>query len=474
MPSGLVLFVHGLGGHPDHTWGGFPALVRSDHDLSGIEVGFFSYPTSLFRLPFMRKAPRVQTLAGALQTLVDNRFRGHNDITLVCHSLGGLIGKHYLIDQFDQDRPVRVRRLVLFAVPNNGAALAAVAKNISWRHGQLRQLCRESDLIINISSVWQRREIARKLDVRYVVAGQDSIVDEHSARESWGNVTVDVIADCDHRSIVKPTSTTDLAFLILKNVLLGESPSATVAHLPAVPKSAAHKSDSPLEPVISGADLIGPNQEIRVSMSALIRIAEGDKYVLVRNLHRPESFAPLGGVYKCGERAQCELDRFEFRPQAIDGDMVGDLRGFLPNKHLAAFLDWFAGGNGRETAHECLSRELSEELTQANLQVQSEEIAGLRFVHVRTVHEGPDHIAAERYLQYRIFDVYDPVADTIAGRELLSRIKSHATTSNDMLWATSQEIIRGRHRQGHVIGAHSPYLFGQTRYRSQDPAFIVG
>jgi pimeloyl-ACP methyl ester carboxylesterase len=474
MPSSLVLFIHGLGGHPDHTWGSFPALLRGDRDTSGIEVGFFSYPTSLFRLPFTRKAPRVQTLAGALQTLIENRFRGHDEITLVCHSLGGLIGKQYLIDQLDQDRPVRVRHLLLFAVPNNGAALAAVARNISWRHGQLRQLCRESDVVINIASAWQRREIARTLDVRYVVAGLDSVVDEHSARESWGNVTVDVIADCDHRSIVKPTSTTDLAFLILKHVLLGDSSAGTVAHIPALPKSVVHKSDSAVDSVIGTSDPIGPNQDIRVSMSALVRIAAGDKYVLVRNLHRPESFAPLGGVYKCGERGQCELDRFEFRPQAIDGDMFGDLRGFLPNKHLPSFLEWFASGIGRETAHECLSRELSEELKQADMEVRPEEIAGLRFVHVRTVHEGPDHIAAERYLQRRIFDVYDPVADSVAARELVGRIKSHASTSKEMVWATSQEIIRGRHRQGHVIGAHSPYLFGQTRYRSQDPAFIVG
>jgi predicted alpha/beta hydrolase family esterase len=128
----------------------------------------------------------------------------YDDIVLVCHSLGGLIGKQYLIDQIEQERQLRVKSLVLFAVPNNGAGLAAVAFCISWRHGQLRQLCRQSDLVRGIATTWHRRNIAEKVNVYYVVAGLDGVVDEHSAREMWGNVRVEVVADCDHRSIVKP------------------------------------------------------------------------------------------------------------------------------------------------------------------------------------------------------------------------------------------------------------------------------
>lgn len=50
MPKELLLFIHGLGGNPLDTWRGFPELVQADEALrSRFEVGFFHYPTSLFR-----------------------------------------------------------------------------------------------------------------------------------------------------------------------------------------------------------------------------------------------------------------------------------------------------------------------------------------------------------------------------------------------------------------------------------------
>lgn len=67
---------------------------------------------------------------------------------------------------------------------------------------------------------------------------------------------------------------------------------------------------------------IAPQKEIRVAMAALIRITSGDNYVLIRNLHRPESFAPLGGVYKYFDEARHPLDTCEFRAQVVDADMV--------------------------------------------------------------------------------------------------------------------------------------------------------
>jgi hypothetical protein len=466
MQEKLVFFVHGLGGDPDATWGSFAELLKCDPDIRDTSVGYFSYPTSLFRLPFSRKAPSVQTLAGALQTIIENRYPRCHEITMVCHSLGGLIGKQYLIDQVEQGRPLRVKSLLLFAVPNNGAGLASIADSISWRHGQLRQLCRNSDVVRSIATTWQRRQMTGKVDVRYVVAGLDNVVDEHSARESWGNVTVEVIPDHNHRSVVKPAAANDLSYLILKNTLLNRAQAAT---------------DKPWSSIKApGDDLLGtvfpspPQQDVRVAVSALLRISDGDSYVLVRNLHRRESFAPIGGVYKCYTDGRIRLDSLDFRAQATDADMEGDVRGFVPHERLDEFITWFNEGHGRESAGECLQRELREETAEAGLKIESEKLTGLRFAHVRTIREGPEPISGESYLQYRVFDVYDLVVESAYGREVLRKIQAHANLGKKMIWATSQDIIRGRDRSGRVIGAHTPYLFGQRRYRSQDPAFIVG
>ena len=98
MKSQLLLFIHGLGGNPASTWGAFPELVSADAKLeSRVDLGFFEYPTSVFPILFFRKLPRIQALARALRTQIENAFKDYESIILVCHSLGGLIARRYLI-----------------------------------------------------------------------------------------------------------------------------------------------------------------------------------------------------------------------------------------------------------------------------------------------------------------------------------------------------------------------------------------
>jgi hypothetical protein len=68
MSKKLVLFVHGLGGKPSDTWGSFERLIAADSELSSHMVAHFQFPTFLFRLPFERRFPPIQTLADALHT----------------------------------------------------------------------------------------------------------------------------------------------------------------------------------------------------------------------------------------------------------------------------------------------------------------------------------------------------------------------------------------------------------------------
>lgn len=211
MKRSLILFVHGLGGSGEATWRpsvgpGFHELILADDALAReFDVGFFEFPTSLFRLPFSRRAPRVRDLAEGLRSQLDNRFGRYASITLVCHSLGGLIARKYLVDEVQSGRKLRVNRLILFAVPNNGASLASVGSEISWRHNQLIQLSRNSEFVEELNSDWARLDMS-PVDVHYVVAGQDRVVDKLSAISQWGNDRVDTVVDADHCSLVKPSS----------------------------------------------------------------------------------------------------------------------------------------------------------------------------------------------------------------------------------------------------------------------------
>jgi len=223
----LILFVHGLGGTGEATWRrrgcpGFPELVKLDKPLQNeADVAFFQYPTSLYRLPLTRKALRIRDLAEGLRSEIELRYSEYKSIALVCHSLGGLVARKYLIEEAMRESELRVDKLLLFAVPNHGAGLASIAKYVSWRNNQLVQLCRNSELIEELHSDWTNLNLDTQVQVRYVIAGQDRVVDKQSAINQWGNSNVDSILDAGHTSVVKPQVTTDLAYLIFRRFVLG-------------------------------------------------------------------------------------------------------------------------------------------------------------------------------------------------------------------------------------------------------------
>jgi pimeloyl-ACP methyl ester carboxylesterase len=216
-----IVFIHGLGGSARATWGLFPQLIAEDSDLADIRVHQFEYPTSILQLRFWRKTPRIQTLADGLRTYLHHVVQGRQ-IALVCHSLGGVIARNYLLDEIKSRRSLNVSKLLLFAVPNNGAALSRVARKVSWWNTQLRQLGDDSDLIDVLNQDWQRFNVGERVDTRFVVAALDNVVDEASARMVWGN-RVDVVIDRNHRSVVKATSADDLPMRILKRLILPTS-----------------------------------------------------------------------------------------------------------------------------------------------------------------------------------------------------------------------------------------------------------
>jgi len=218
--------------------------------------------------------------------------------------------------------------------------------------------------------------------------------------------------------------------------------------------------------------IIKPGTEMRVSFSALLRIAESDSYLLIRSLHRRESFGPFGGVYKYLSGAVPRLDELQFRPQVVSPDMRDDLRGFLPRRRLLSLLRWFDEGTEREDAGACLRREPQEELKEVHLskQISLPEIPHFR--RIRRVSEGPAIAAGQSYTQYRIFDVYEVTEPNKDVARFLKELRSLATNDKHLLLACSHEIIAGRSHDGRYIGHHSGYVFRRQRVRPDEPMFV--
>ena len=200
------------------------------------------------------------------------------------------------------------------------------------------------------------------------------------------------------------------------------------------------------------------SKDIRIALSAILRLSCGDQYVLVRNLHRPQIFAPFGGVVKYHASALDFLDSIEFKPQTLGpgDDMLCDLRGFLPRKNLCKFIRWFKQGLDRESEKDCILRELQEELGEINVDLPLP--SGLQLRFIRSVQEGPIYLPSPQYMQFRIFDVYTLVRDA-SKDEFCLALLGKAHQHNDLLLVSRKDVERGASDDGQLIAPHSRYLF---------------
>lgn len=100
-----VIFVHGMG-RSSKSW---PKLAKRLEDDGYLAVAF-DYPSTQCAI-----TESANYLAKVIEGL-----EGVEEINFVCHSMGGLVVRAYLIDHHDD----RIKRMVMLAVPNLGAEMA--------------------------------------------------------------------------------------------------------------------------------------------------------------------------------------------------------------------------------------------------------------------------------------------------------------------------------------------------------------
>src|SRR5229473_7569422 len=137
QPRANVVFVHGLDGHPYDTWRRGKSEPSADptfwpqwlaEDIEGINVFTLGYAASAsgWKAEDMPMEDRVSNVAARLLAVPELRSR---PMTIICHSLGGLIVKQVLLQLIEQkaidEKSTNllscVRQVVFLATPHSGA-----------------------------------------------------------------------------------------------------------------------------------------------------------------------------------------------------------------------------------------------------------------------------------------------------------------------------------------------------------------
>ena len=214
----LILFIHGFMGGAG-TWGDFETLLTSDKKISEkYTIGFLEYPTGVL------KDPKIQRLSESLGTILNHEYADYDDIVLICHSMGGLVVKKYLVEEIKAraKSPLRIKKVLFYDTPHNGADIANYGKILP--HNQLKQMATDSDFIEDLNTDAHELNISQYICMKYILAEESykgiKVVTTQNLQGIWANQDTEILIDRDHLSCCKPIDHEDMVYRIFQKFVL--------------------------------------------------------------------------------------------------------------------------------------------------------------------------------------------------------------------------------------------------------------
>jgi pimeloyl-ACP methyl ester carboxylesterase len=218
----LLLFIHGVFGSPEGTWGNFPKLASMDRRFDGFDICAIYYPTFI-----LRRNPTIKEYATfILQQLEDDEWhvRGrYDEIDVISHSMGGLISRQVEIDGLQDRHRLEFDKVVEIGTPHDGSAWASISKFHlleQWAlYPQIDAMQMDSNYLNSLQASWDH--LRKKPDDYCIGSVQDSIVSLESADYDCIKENTRLLLTGEHIYLVSPASAADDRYLIPTQVLVG-------------------------------------------------------------------------------------------------------------------------------------------------------------------------------------------------------------------------------------------------------------
>lgn len=200
-PSRILLFIHGWNGDDANTWTNFPMIACGDSTLIEYEIISIDYPTFV-----ERRNLRISELADWVDTSLSETQETLRPapISIIAHSMGGLIAKELVILNKLSDT-LRIVNIVTIGSPHNGAVPANIAKTLNLDDALLEDMAQDSAYLTGLNLRWNR--VKNPPPLICFSSPQDGVVKKSSAFHSC-DFTV-AYPQWDHSAMVKPESKED-------------------------------------------------------------------------------------------------------------------------------------------------------------------------------------------------------------------------------------------------------------------------
>lgn len=214
-----IVFVHGLGGEIDKTWGNFPQFINDDPEIKH-KVIEYGYTSPHLIKQFFKSAPTISNIANGLLTDISARCDIANDeIILVGHSMGGLVIKRLLIRLSKMGTKHNIKKVCFFDVPHGGSGLANIGKFIAFNNRHLKSLVNNSSDLDSLDEDWVDKKLSEQLNILSIIDANETVVSSVSSKSLFRYHPIETINRVNHSSIVKPSSEDDTVVLLLKSFI---------------------------------------------------------------------------------------------------------------------------------------------------------------------------------------------------------------------------------------------------------------
>jgi pimeloyl-ACP methyl ester carboxylesterase len=251
-----IVFIHGLGGSKK-TWLKFSKYLCHNWDsdfgfvfkyflyykiifdeerifnyfknrtLRSIIKGCLFIPSFCYLILKMFWSKRNSHNAKLLKEYIDKNCQGSKNIIMICHSMGGLIARQFLIDcRKDNIDIKRFKLLITYATPHNGSHRAnyftiknlrllnyiylKISKRINYRLSpQIGDLIFSNEFIQTIDNEWRDFNLERKILFLRIVAKKDFLVERNSAILHEKNIENIYEYEFTHSGIIRPENNFD-------------------------------------------------------------------------------------------------------------------------------------------------------------------------------------------------------------------------------------------------------------------------
>lgn len=214
--NNLLLFVHGLSGESEGTFGNIPKMLQADSNFDGWAMKPLGY--SPIVQPKLGKdiwgAIRdIDKISGFLKTSIKYKFKDYDRIAIVAHSLGGLVVQKAILG-LDEENRNRISHLIMFGVPSKGISPELLTKQWNTKYNEMSS---EGNFIKSLRSDWKQTfSNGYPFKLKVAASTEDETVTLESCHDPFAPEYREFV-DGKHLMMVKPKDEKDDAYSLIIN-----------------------------------------------------------------------------------------------------------------------------------------------------------------------------------------------------------------------------------------------------------------